>query len=186
MRTVKALCGTSNKNDRKALIIERIRGRIRVEGKDEEDFELVINFNEITIRPLKNEAKRLAKEELGLLVYGRNLSYQSENRQDTTLCEVMDCLRPLKRRIKQERKPENVTQEEVKALEERFQGEELPYGWYFNGYNYTDLHGNAQMSHPNKERLMELFCEEENAKVSEWNQSVEKENLADFKKYMEA
>lgn len=169
MKQVKALCGTQDKTERSALIIERIRGRIRVEGREEEDFEMIINFNEITIRPLKNKDNRLKKEELGLLVYGRNLSYQSENKSDTTLCEVMECLRPVKRKHKPERTPENVTEEEMKLLQERFQGEELPYGWYFNGYSYTDLHGNSQMDHPDREKLMEIFCAEENAKVSEWN-----------------
>ena len=44
-----------------------------VEGKeDEQDYELICNFNEMTLKPMKNQNNRLKHEELGLTVYGRN------------------------------------------------------------------------------------------------------------------
>ena len=59
------------------LLVERIRGHVLVEGKEEEqDFELICNFNELTLKPMKNQDKRLKPEELGVLVYGRNLTEQ--------------------------------------------------------------------------------------------------------------
>jgi len=47
----------------KDLFIERFRGFVLVEGKEEvEDYELICSFNEITLRPLKNKESRLSKE----------------------------------------------------------------------------------------------------------------------------
>ena len=46
-----------------------------VEGKEEEqDYELICNFNELSLKPLKNQSNRLKPEQLGLLIYGKNLS----------------------------------------------------------------------------------------------------------------
>ena len=57
------------------LVIERIRGYVLLEGKEQEqDYELICNFNELSIKPLKNEHNRLKPEELGILVYGKNLN----------------------------------------------------------------------------------------------------------------
>lgn len=57
------------------LYFERIRGYVLVEGKeDEQDYELICNFNELSLKPLKNQNNRLKPEELGLLIYGRNLN----------------------------------------------------------------------------------------------------------------
>ena len=37
------------------LYMERIRGYVMVEGKEEEqDFELICNFNELSLKPMKN------------------------------------------------------------------------------------------------------------------------------------
>ena len=57
------------------LYMERIRGYVLVEGKEEEqDYELICNFNELSLKPLKNQNNRLKAEDLGLLIYGRNLN----------------------------------------------------------------------------------------------------------------
>lgn len=57
------------------LYMERIRGYVLVEGKEEEqDYELICNFNELSLKPMKNQEKRLKHEDLGLLIYGRNLN----------------------------------------------------------------------------------------------------------------
>lgn len=42
------------------IYIERIRGYVLVEGKEEEqDYELVCNFNELSLKPMKNQEKRI-------------------------------------------------------------------------------------------------------------------------------
>ena len=57
------------------LYMERIRGYVMVEGKEEEqDYELICNFNELSLKPMKNQNNRLKPEELGLLIYGKNLN----------------------------------------------------------------------------------------------------------------
>lgn len=48
-----------------------MRGFVVVEGKEEEcTYELVCTFNELSLRPLK---VKLPVEELGFVLYGRNL-----------------------------------------------------------------------------------------------------------------
>ena len=43
--------------------MERLRGYVLVEGKEEEqDYELIVNFNEVSLKPLKNNDKRLSPE----------------------------------------------------------------------------------------------------------------------------
>ena len=55
------------------VYIERMRGYVVVEGKEEEaTYELICNFNEISLRPLKGAP--IPKEELGFVLYGRNLA----------------------------------------------------------------------------------------------------------------
>jgi len=56
------------------MIIERMRGYVTLEGKEEsQDYELICNFNELTLKPLKNQDNRLKPEELGVFIYGRNI-----------------------------------------------------------------------------------------------------------------
>lgn len=55
------------------VYIERMRGYVVLEGKEEEQvYEMVCNFNEISMRPLKGVT--LKPEDLGFVFYGRNLS----------------------------------------------------------------------------------------------------------------
>eukprot|EP00349_Pseudokeronopsis_sp_Brazil_P004444 CAMPEP_0202961792 /NCGR_PEP_ID=MMETSP1396-20130829/5874_1 /ASSEMBLY_ACC=CAM_ASM_000872 /TAXON_ID= /ORGANISM="Pseudokeronopsis sp., Strain Brazil" /LENGTH=207 /DNA_ID=CAMNT_0049681889 /DNA_START=471 /DNA_END=1094 /DNA_ORIENTATION=- len=45
------------------MVLERMRGFVLVEGKEEEqDFELICNFNELTLKPMKNQQNRLSPE----------------------------------------------------------------------------------------------------------------------------
>ena len=69
------------------LFIERIRGNVLVEGKEEEqDYELICNFNEVSLKPLKNKENRLDKDELGVIIYGKNLN-------ENTIKEVLKTCR---------------------------------------------------------------------------------------------
>ena len=52
------------------LYLERIRGQVLLEGH-EQAYELVCNFNEMSLKPLKQPSA-----ELGVVVYGRNLNEQ--------------------------------------------------------------------------------------------------------------
>ena len=57
------------------IYIERFRGYVVIEGKEEEqNYELICNFNEISLRPMKNQGKLLKPEDLGFVIYGRNLT----------------------------------------------------------------------------------------------------------------
>lgn len=58
-----------------STLIERLRGLIRLEEGDlSQDFELVVNCQAVTLKPMKNHKSRLRDEDLGFLIYGRNVS----------------------------------------------------------------------------------------------------------------
>lgn len=56
-----------------AVVIERMRGLIRLEDKDHMDYEFTIREQEFAIRPLNNGGSRLRPEDLGFMVYGKNV-----------------------------------------------------------------------------------------------------------------
>lgn len=71
------------------VYIERMRGYVVLEGKEEEqNYELICNFNEISLRPMKNHGNMLKPEEIGFVFYGRNLSGPQS---DAILREVLKC-----------------------------------------------------------------------------------------------
>jgi hypothetical protein len=73
------------------IYIERIRGYVLVEGKEaEQNYELIANFNELSLRPMKNSAAMINPEDLGLLIYGRNLQGSTS---ENLLREVLKCSR---------------------------------------------------------------------------------------------
>lgn len=55
-------------------MFERIRGIVRNEEDDSQDYELVVTADEVSFRGLKNTGARIADEDRILLVYGRNLT----------------------------------------------------------------------------------------------------------------
>ena len=92
------------------LYIERIKGYVLVEGKeDEQDYELICNFNELSLKPLKNQGKRLSPEELGVLVYGKNLN-------EAMVKEVLKTCRTQLHSKKTLKTREAITKEEIDAL----------------------------------------------------------------------
>lgn len=61
------------------MVVERLRGLIRLEEGDEsQDYELVMTCNSLSLKPMKNYKNRLQDEDLGFLVYGRNVTEGSE------------------------------------------------------------------------------------------------------------
>lgn len=47
-----------------------------MEDDPDQDYELKLNFSEIALRPLKNTENRVKQDDLGIMVYGRNLNSQ--------------------------------------------------------------------------------------------------------------
>lgn len=70
------MAATKDKIGEEGVFIERIKGLITLED-ERTDYRLVSNFNEISVKSCKNAKKRLEKEELGLLVYGRNMTEET-------------------------------------------------------------------------------------------------------------
>lgn len=92
--------GESNGN----LYFERLNGFITLEGHDQ-DYEVTANFNEITLKPLKNQENRLAFKDLILTAYGRNISKDNE----AVIRSVLGALRPQIPEKKELRTRESVT-----------------------------------------------------------------------------
>jgi len=63
----------------KGLMIERLRGLVRLEAGDQaQDYQLVVTTEEATLKPMKNQKNRLSETDYGFLVYGRNLQENNE------------------------------------------------------------------------------------------------------------
>ena len=56
------------------IIFERLSGMVRLESGDTStDYELIIQQDNVSLKPLKNQKNRVNTEDLGFLVYGKNL-----------------------------------------------------------------------------------------------------------------
>ena len=63
-----------------------MRGLVRIEeGDDTQDYELVITCDNFVLKPMKNFKNRLNPDDLGFLVYGRNVPESTE----TVIKEVL-------------------------------------------------------------------------------------------------
>ena len=51
---------------------------MQVETDNSQDYQLLVNNDEVALKPLKNQKARLAPENLGILVYGRNIGNDAE------------------------------------------------------------------------------------------------------------
>ena len=54
-------------------LVERIKAYAQFENQDQ-DFQMSLNFNDVQIKGLKNQESRISDKQLGMLVYGRNLT----------------------------------------------------------------------------------------------------------------
>lgn len=114
------------------VMFERMRALVRNEEDDTQDYELMVTATEVTLRGLKNQEARVADEDRMVLVYGRNLTEPGLQilKELLKLCRTQVAARKvLKRR-------QDMTEEEVDALQKQFFNECLPDGWYFDGSIY--------------------------------------------------
>lgn len=140
------------------IYIERFRGYVVIEGKEEEqNYELICNFNEISLRPMKNQGKMMKTEDLGFLIYGRNINGpNSEN----LLKELLKCGRTQLKQKKSLKSRETITEEEIEMLKDKYVSSMLPDGWFFNGYMYLNFDGIQQPEHPNLELIIKTYLDE--------------------------
>ena len=83
-----------------------------------------------------------------------------------------------------------ITEEEIKMLEDKYTGLELPTGervlWEYTGFCYENtLSDNNERSyqHPKLEFLIRRYLDEQNADIREFNRDVQKEWKMDLQKY---
>ena len=161
--------------------IERFRGYVVIEGKEEEqNYELVCNFNEISLRGMKNQGKMLKTEDLGFVIYGRNLTGPQP---EALIKELLKCGRTQLKQKKTLRTRESITEEEIEMLKDKYVCTMLPDGWFFNGYMYLNYDGIQQPEHPNLEAIVKLFMDEQNSQIGDFNREVQKEWRNDTQKY---
>ena len=132
---------TKRKIGQKDPLIVRIKAYVQLEGKEEEsDYQLTLGFNELSVKSMKNKDDRLEPVELGVLVYGRNLTDKDGNINPLVNEALKTCRTQLIEK-KDLRTRESVTDEEVAMLEEKFLGEDLGgedtgKNWIFTGFCY--------------------------------------------------
>lgn len=57
------------------ILFERLRGFVRLESGDvSTDYELTIQHDNVNLRPLKNQKNRINPDDLGFVIYGKNLA----------------------------------------------------------------------------------------------------------------
>mmetsp|Transcript_19461 Transcript_19461/g.17244 ORF Transcript_19461/g.17244 Transcript_19461/m.17244 type:complete len:187 (+) Transcript_19461:364-924(+) len=161
-----------------SLVIERVKGLFLPEGEEEQcDYRIIANFSESKLKSCKNGHKRLHSEELGFLLYGKNITIEKFK-------NLMNAFRTQLKSLAVRRTVDSITKQEVKMLQEKYFGECLPDNFYHDGYTYVDDNGNRQEEHPNQKKLIEVFIEKENTKIGEYNRGVQKEWKQDKEKYI--
>jgi flagellar biosynthesis GTPase FlhF len=159
------------------LVMERIKGLFIPQGdEDQGDYKLISNFTEIKIKSCKNTDERLKEEELGFLVYGKNITHAIFKKLINSFRTQLRSLVPL-------RTFESATPQETKMLEEKYFKECLPSNFFHDGYTYIDDDGKRQYQHPNLKKLTDMFIEEENSRIADYNRGVQKEWKLDEEKY---
>lgn len=160
---------------------ERLRGLIRLEegsGDTTVDYEIIVRQGEFTIRSLQNQSRRLTPEELGFMVYGKNI-VEGEG----TLREILKvCRTPLLEKLPL-RDEDDITDEEIAQLQERFVVDHLPAGWRYDGKIYYHVDEKYSGTHPGLYKLIEIFVEEENVRIGEHNRLAQKRFEEDAKMY---
>lgn len=133
------------------------------------------------MKTLKNSNNRLEPNQLGILVYGKALCDQEGN-INPMVKEALKCARTLLTEKKVMRARESITEDEIKMLEDKYTGLDLPSGdrvlWEYTGFCYENtLSDNNERSykHPNLEFLIQRYLDEQNADIGEFNRDVQKE-----------
>jgi hypothetical protein len=125
----------------------------------------------MTLKPMKNQKKRLEEQDYGFLAYGRNLATNSE----AILREVLMTCRSQLRAKQVVRTLLDLKPEEIEAIQTKNCGDHLPEGWYFDGRMYMNYEGEYKVEHPNLQLLLSQYLEEGNSVVGDYNRSVMKE-----------
>ena len=64
-----------NSMKKNAFIIERVKGMFLVKNKElESDYKIISNYTDVSVKSCNNETKRVPADELGFLVYGKNIA----------------------------------------------------------------------------------------------------------------
>jgi hypothetical protein len=114
------------------------------------------------------------------MIYGRNVVDSVELIKEV----FMSCKTPIAVK-KPLREVEDVTEEEIAALEKQYYMKMLPpdKGWYHDGRIYCNEDQEYSSCHPALLKLMGIFVEEENIKIGEYNREVQKKLDAEAKSY---
>ena len=151
-----------NSMKKNAFIIERVKGLFLVENKElESDYKIISNYTDVSVKSCNNETKRVPADELGFLVYGKNIAFEKFK-------DVLGTFRTQLRSKLPLRSAQSITEQEKKMLEEKYFCEHMSSNFYHDGYSYVDEDGNRQSRHPNIEKLIEIFIEDENVKIAEY------------------
>ena len=86
-----------------------------METDDSQDYQLLITHDEVTLKPLKNQKARLAPENLGILVYGRNIGNDAEP-GESLMRDVLKTCRSQPTEKRPIRVRNDVKQEEIDML----------------------------------------------------------------------
>ena len=87
---------------------------------------------------MKNQGKLLQAEDLGFVIYGRNLSGAMP---ETLIKDLLKCGRTQLKQKKTLRSRETITEEEIEMLKDKYVCTMLPDGWFYNGYMYFNYDG---------------------------------------------
>lgn len=142
---------------------------------------MLINFSEVSLKPLKNTKERLTQEQLGFMIYGSGPLEDNEEKVMRELLKMCKTQIAEKRRLL---KVEDLTQEELTQIQKaHFGGEELPAGWYFQGALYVDEDGKMHDEHPETERFVKEYLAEKNDKIGDFNRDLVKQRRAEKKHF---
>ena len=183
---------TKKKVHNQAPSFERFRAYVQLEdeasaaadgspNQRETDYELNFKSYEIVAKSLKNKERRLDQKQLGVYIYGKCLLTES-GEVHPMVKEALKCARTLLAEKKSTRTRETVTEEEIKMLEDKYVGLDLPTGdriqWEWTGFCYQNFLSDTDercYRHPNREFLIERYLQEVNADIGSFNRNVQKE-----------
>ena len=93
-----------------------------MEGEEgEQDYQISCRFNELSVKGLKNKERRLQPSQLGVLIYGRNLSIKG-GEVNPLIREALKCSRTHLIEKKAVRTIDSITEEELLMLDEKYLG----------------------------------------------------------------
>ena len=145
------------------VYVERLKGLISFEDQIEEtDYRLLTTSSDFELRSCKNSGSRIPEDQLGFLIYGNKL-------------EVEKILRLQSKGKKKIRGTKSVSEDEIEMLVVKYRGKHLPEGYFFDGYGYRDQSGNGFAKHPNVDKLVEIYLDEINSEIADYNIRVQKE-----------